>query len=152
MPNDAIDKAVEHLAARQAELLKRTGELAKYLSDGAYSLSDCAAAITMNAFAKGEYTLEFLEKCVQAADERHCYGSDNEIETDGCNILSIGDTGIWVNGWLWVPNEDVGLPGEDDDEEEEEEEDVEGILEAIEKFNEDPMGNCPRSDGSKIVI
>lgn len=41
---------------------------------------------------------------VIAAMQRHCAGSDNEIEIDTPARVSRGDDGIWVEAWVFVPN------------------------------------------------
>lgn len=45
---------------------------------------------------------------IQLATERHCYGSDDEIEldepVDGTRV-SRGEDGVWVAAWVFVPKE-----------------------------------------------
>ena len=46
---------------------------------------------------------------VQLAKERHCYGTNDEIEVDentdsGACVLR-GEDGAWVRAWLFVPKE-----------------------------------------------
>jgi len=41
---------------------------------------------------------------VELAKERHCSGSSDEIECDSNARLSEGCDGIFVQGWLFVPN------------------------------------------------
>lgn len=40
---------------------------------------------------------------VEAARERHCDGSDNEIEIDEPANSSHGEDGVWVQAWVFVP-------------------------------------------------
>lgn len=48
---------------------------------------------------------------VKLARDRHCAGSDNEIEIDKPARASRGDDGMWVQAWVWIP-----YPEGDDDE------------------------------------
>ena len=53
---------------------------------------------------------------VEAAVER--WSRDGEIEIDEDAVVSRGDDpGAYVMGWLWVTNEDAGLPSEGADDE-----------------------------------
>lgn len=64
------------------------------------------------------------EAIKELARERHCYGSDNEVEVDDEHVIvSEGEDGAWVAGWLFVPNrllDERGLlEAEDDDSQDE---------------------------------
>jgi len=45
---------------------------------------------------------------VEKAQDRH---ASDDVEVDDDPFLSIGDEGVWVSAWVWVPT-----PAEDDDE------------------------------------
>ena len=49
------------------------------------------------------------------ARKEYAASSDNDIEIDANPPVSPADNGVWVSGWLWVPDED-----EEEDEEDEE--------------------------------
>lgn len=50
---------------------------------------------------------------VQAARDEYC---DDDIEVDLNPMISRGDDGAFVNGWLWVSNERAGIaPSEEAD-------------------------------------
>jgi len=42
---------------------------------------------------------------LELAKDRHCIGSDNEIEIDGDARVSRGEDGAWVQAWVFVPKE-----------------------------------------------
>ena len=44
---------------------------------------------------------------VVAARERYANGSDNDIEIDSDAQISEGNGGAFVQGWVWVPDEDL---------------------------------------------
>ncbi len=47
---------------------------------------------------------------IARARERYAQGSDDEIEIDADTYVSVGEEGVFVSAWLWVPN-----PEHDDD-------------------------------------
>jgi hypothetical protein len=49
---------------------------------------------------------------IELARDRHCLSSSEEIQVEEGGIVSIGNDGAWVQGWLFVPNDalrDAGL-------------------------------------------
>lgn len=42
---------------------------------------------------------------IDLARDRHCISSDNEIEVDEDARISEGEDGIFVQGWLFLPND-----------------------------------------------
>lgn len=42
---------------------------------------------------------------IHKAREQYAEGSDNTIEIDDDPMLSVGDDGIWVGAWVWVPTD-----------------------------------------------
>lgn len=52
---------------------------------------------------------EAHELTIEAARNNHC---SDDVEIDDVPTLSIGDEGVWVSAWVWVP-----IETEDEDEE-----------------------------------
>jgi len=40
---------------------------------------------------------------VKAARQRHCHGSNDEIEIDVPANMSEGEDGVWIQAWVFVP-------------------------------------------------
>ena len=59
---------------------------------------------------------------IQAA--ARIYGKDGECEIDECAavVSEGGDDGAYVSAWVWVYNDDAGLPSNTDEEDDEEDE------------------------------
>jgi hypothetical protein len=55
------------------------------------------------------------DEFVQMAEERHCYGSDNEIEIDEPANMSEGEDGVWIQAWVFVPGIGSQYVGPSDD-------------------------------------
>lgn len=68
-----------------------------------------------------------VERSITIAEEswrlkaQEMYGTD-DIEVDDTALASIGDSGVWVSSWLWVPN--VGPNAEDDEDDEDEDDEA----------------------------
>lgn len=80
---------------------------------------DALRALLVNAIPGGPLVTAALQTIaaddiVAMARERHCEGSDNEIEIDEPANASYGEDGAWVAGWLFVPR--VGPEYTSDDE------------------------------------
>jgi hypothetical protein len=45
-----------------------------------------------------------LEAKRQLARDRYCTSDDIEIDDDA--LISVGDTGFWVQAWVYVPTEE----------------------------------------------
>lgn len=51
---------------------------------------------------------EFRYKVACIAEERYCNDTyDIEIDVDEPPRISAVEDGIWVQAWVWVPNEDI---------------------------------------------
>ncbi len=73
----------------------------------------------VNMLTQGQYPLvsEFMKNAneaffdepgdlIERARADYSEGSDDDIEVDDDAPLSRTDDGVWVGGWLWVPNVD----------------------------------------------
>lgn len=47
---------------------------------------------------------------LNAAIMKYVENSEHNIEIDGDALVSKGENGAFVSAWVWVPNEDAGLP------------------------------------------
>lgn len=82
-----------------AEHVHKHPEFGDSYSHTHQGLADYAAQLLKN--------ITIAEDDVQnAAIERYCYRSENNIEVDDNAFVSEGDTGSWVSAWVWVPRED----------------------------------------------
>lgn len=43
---------------------------------------------------------------IQRARDEYALGSDDNIEIDDHACASRADDGVWVQAWVWLPNED----------------------------------------------
>jgi|GEM_PF-2357056 len=48
---------------------------------------------------------------IELARDNHCAGSDDSIEVDDNARLSEGEDGIWVQGWLFLSNDELTTAG-----------------------------------------
>jgi len=54
----------------------------------------------LNGVAQAERERDSYRDAI--AEARECY-ADDDCEIDDEPVVSIGDDGVWVNAWVWVP-------------------------------------------------
>lgn len=51
------------------------------------------------------------QQLIELAQQRHCWGSDDTREVDSDARISRGDDGVFVQGWLFLSNDDLATAG-----------------------------------------
>ncbi|MCY1215950.1 hypothetical protein D9M72_278080 [compost metagenome] len=46
------------------------------------------------------------EDTIQAARSNYAAPSDDDLEVDDEPLLSVGEDGVWVGAWVWIPTGD----------------------------------------------
>lgn len=114
-------QALRDLRAEVAEMERRVGWAghgARKRADAILRKAESDVDLRIRTPEEQAGFMELVDKARQA----YCQGSSNNIEVDDDARLSQGDEGTWVQGWLWVPNDE----DEDDEDCDDDDEDCEG--------------------------